>query len=251
MTAGAPIEELNPDGASRILLLCDHATAIVPPEVSGGDLGIPDEDMGRHIAYDIGARGVTVALAELLDAPAVLTRFSRLVIDPNRGEDDPTLVMRLYDGTIVPANRAVDAGEVRRRLEAYHRPYHRAITARIAALEAADRAPALVAIHSFTPRLRGRDPRPWDVGVLWHRDGRIALPLMARLRDAGLCVGDNEPYSGELEGDTMSQHGTGRGLPHVLIEIRQDLIGTEAEQLAWAERLAPILTDVIEETPDG
>jgi predicted N-formylglutamate amidohydrolase len=251
MTAGAPIEELNPDGASRILLLCDHATAIVPPEVSGGDLGIPDEDMGRHIAYDIGARGVTVALAELLDAPAVLTRFSRLVIDPNRGEDDPTLVMRLYDGTIVPANRAVDAGEVRRRLAAYHRPYHRAITARIAALEAADRAPALVAIHSFTPRLRGRDPRPWDVGVLWHRDGRIALPLMARLRDAGLCVGDNEPYSGELEGDTMSQHGTGRGLPHVLIEIRQDLIGTEAEQLAWAERLAPILTDVIEETPDG
>jgi predicted N-formylglutamate amidohydrolase len=251
MTAGAPIEELNPDGASRILLLCDHATAIVPPEVSGGDLGIPEEDMGRHIAYDIGARGVTVALAELLDAPAVLTRFSRLVIDPNRGEDDPTLVMRLYDGTIVPANRAVDAGEVRRRLEAYHRPYHRAITARIAALEAADRAPALVAIHSFTPRLRGRDPRPWDVGVLWHRDGRIALPLMARLRDAGLCVGDNEPYSGELEGDTMSQHGTGRGLPHVLIEIRQDLIGTEAEQLAWAERLAPILTDVIEETPDG
>jgi predicted N-formylglutamate amidohydrolase len=251
MTAGAPIEELNPDGASRILLLCDHATAIVPPEVSGGDLGIPEEDMGRHIAYDIGARGVTVALAELLDAPAVLTRFSRLVIDPNRGEDDPTLVMRLYDGTIVPANRAVDAGEVRRRLAAYHRPYHRAITARIAALEAADRAPALVAIHSFTPRLRGRDPRPWDVGVLWHRDGRIALPLMARLRDAGLCVGDNEPYSGELEGDTMSQHGTGRGLPHVLIEIRQDLIGTEAEQLAWAERLAPILTDVIEETPDG
>jgi predicted N-formylglutamate amidohydrolase len=251
MTAGAPIEELNPDGASRILLLCDHATAIVPPEVSGGDLGIPEEDMGRHIAYDIGARGVTVALAELLDAPAVLTRFSRLVIDPNRGEDDPTLVMRLYDGTIVPANRAVDAGEVRRRLEAYHRPYHRAITARIAALEAADRAPALVAIHSFTPRLRGRDPRPWDIGVLWHRDGRIALPLMARLRDAGLCVGDNEPYSGELEGDTMSQHGTGRGLPHVLIEIRQDLIGTEAEQLAWAERLAPILTDVIEETPDG
>jgi predicted N-formylglutamate amidohydrolase len=251
MTAGAPIEELNPDGASRILLLCDHATAIVPPEVSGGDLGIPEEDMGRHIAYDIGARGVTVALAELLDAPAVLTRFSRLVIDPNRGEDDPTLVMRLYDGTIVPANRAVDAGEVRRRLAAYHRPYHRAITARIAALEAADRAPALVAIHSFTPRLRGRDPRPWDIGVLWHRDGRIALPLMARLRDAGLCVGDNEPYSGELEGDTMSQHGTGRGLPHVLIEIRQDLIGTEAEQLAWAERLAPILTDVIEETPDG
>ncbi len=118
-------------------------------------------------------------------------------------------------------------------------------------MEAAGRAPALVAMHSFTPQLRGRPPRPWHVGVLWHRDGRIALPLMARLRDAGWCVGDNEPYSGELEGDTMSQHGTGRGLPHVLIEVRQDLIGAEADQRLWAERLAPILTEVIEETPDG
>ena len=251
MTAPGAIEELNPDGASRILLLCDHATAIVPPVVNGGDLGIPAEDMGRHIAYDIGARGVTVALGGILDAPAILTRFSRLVIDPNRGEDDPTLVMRLYDGTIIRANRGVDGREVARRLAAYHRPYHRAITRRIDAMAAAGREPALVAIHSFTPQLRGRPPRPWHIGVLWHRDGRVALPLMARLRDAGWCVGDNEPYSGELEGDTMSRHGTGRGLPHVLIEIRQDLIGTEAEQRLWAERLAPILSEVIEETPDG
>jgi predicted N-formylglutamate amidohydrolase len=232
-------------------VLCDHATAVVPPEVNGGDLGIPAADMERHIAYDIGARGVTVALAGLLDAPAILTRFSRLVIDPNRGEDDPTLVMRLYDGTVIPANRAVGAAEVRRRLAAYHRPYHRAISGRIDAMAAAGREPALVAIHSFTPRLRGRAPRPWHLGILWHRDGRIALPLMARLRAAGWCVGDNEPYSGELEGDTMSQHGTGRGLPHVLIEIRQDLIAGEAEQRLWAERLAPILAEVIEETPDG
>ena len=251
MTETAAVEELNPGGASRILLLCDHATAIVPPEINGGDLGIPAEDMARHIAYDIGARGVTAGLTALLDAPAILTRFSRLVIDPNRGEDDPTLVMKLYDGTIIPANRDVGPREVARRLAAYHRPFHRAITARIAAMEAAGRAPALVAMHSFTPRLRGREPRPWHVGVLWHRDGRIALPLMARLRDAGWCVGDNEPYSGELEGDTMSQHGTGRGLPHVLIEVRQDLIAAEADQRLWAERLAPILTEVIEETPDG
>ena len=245
------VEEVDPGGASRILFLCDHATPIVPHEVNGGDLGIPPEDMARHIAYDIGARGVTLALSALVDAPALLTRFSRLVIDPNRGEDDPTLVMRLYDGTVIPGNRAVDAREVRRRLDGWHRPYHRAITRRIEAMAAAGREPALVAVHSFTPQLRGRSPRPWHVGVLWHRDGRIALPLMARLRDAGWCVGDNEPYSGELEGDTMSQHGTGRGLPHVLIEIRNDLIATEADQRLWAGRLAPSLSEVIEETPDG
>jgi predicted N-formylglutamate amidohydrolase len=207
--------------------------------------------MGRHIAYDIGARGVTLALAALLGAPAVLTRFSRLVIDPNRGEDDPTLVMRLYDGTIVPGNRHVTADEVERRLEAWHRPYHRGIDAAIERLTAAAGAPAIVSIHSYTPQLRGRPPRPWQVGVLWHHDGRIALPLMARLRAEGLCVGDNQPYSGQLEGDTLSRHGTGRGLPHVLIELRQDLIATEGDQRLWAARLAPILKEVIEEVLHG
>jgi predicted N-formylglutamate amidohydrolase len=251
MNEPAAIEQANPDGGSRILLLCDHARNTVPPEVNGGDLGLPPADMARHIAYDVGARGVTLELARLLDAPAILTTHSRLVIDPNRGEDDPTLVMRLYDGTVIPANRQVPPAEVDRRLKAYHRPYHRAIAAALDRMMARGRQPALVAIHSFTPRLVGRQPRPWHVGVLWHHDGRIALPLMARLRADGLCVGDNEPYSGQLEGDTMSRHGTGRNLPHVLIEIRQDLIGEPEEQRLWAARLAPILSEVIEEKPDG
>ncbi len=251
MTPSAAVSEINPAGRSRILLLCDHATNIVPEEVAGGDLGLPPQEMARHIAWDIGAAGVTEALSGLLDAAALLTRFSRLVIDPNRGEDDPTLVMRLYDGTLVPANRAVGPAEIERRLEAFHRPYHRAVAAAIERLAAAGRAPALVAIHSFTPRLKGRAPRPWQVGILWHRDGRIALPLIARLRAEGFCVGDNEPYSGELEGDTMSRHGTRNGLPHVLIELRQDLIATPDDQRLWAERLAPMLAQVIEEVPDG
>ena len=246
----AAVEEI--DGAEqRFLLICDHATNLVPPEVGGGSLGLPPEEMSRHIAYDIGVRGVTHALAAHLAAPALLTRFSRLVIDPNRGEDDPTLVMRLYDGTIIPGNRAVPPGEIERRLVAYHRPYHDRIEARLDAAIARGRQPALVSIHSYTPQLRGRPPRPWQVGILWHHDGRIARPLMARLRAEGLVVGDNEPYSGELEGDTMSRHGTGRGLPHVLIEIRQDLIGTPEAQQTWAARLAPILATIVAEIPDG
>ena len=118
-------------------------------------------------------------------------------------------------------------------------------------MTAAGRAPALVSIHSYTPQLKGRPPRPWEVGILWHHDGRLARPLLERLRAEGYCVGDNEPYSGELEGDTMSRHGTGRGLAHVLIEVRQDLIATAEGQEAWAARLAPIISQAIEEIPDG
>jgi predicted N-formylglutamate amidohydrolase len=251
MTSAEAVSEIGGAGHSRILLLCDHATNVIPPDVAGGDLGLPPEEMARHIAWDIGAAGVTEGLARLLEAPALMTRFSRLVIDPNRGEDDPTLVMRLYDGTIIPANRAIARTEVERRLDAYHRPYHRAIAGAIERLRADGRAPALVSIHSFTPRLIGRAARPWHVGILWHRDGRIALPLIARLRAEGLCVGDNEPYSGELEGDTMSRHGTRNRLPHVLIELRQDLIAGAEDQRLWVERLAPILRQVIDEVPDG
>lgn len=251
MQGDDPYETVNIDGPSRALILCDHASNRVPPNVAGGDLGLPPEEMARHIAYDVGARGVTLALSRLLDAPAVLSRFSRLVIDPNRGEDDPTLVMRLYDGAVVPANRRIDAAEVARRLALFHRPYHAAVDAAIERRLARGRSPALVAVHSFTPRLAGRSPRPWHVGVLWRRDGRIAAPLLARLRaEPDLCVGDNQPYSGQLEGDTLSRHGTRRGLPHVLIEIRHDGIATEADQRLWAARLAPMLREAIDALPE-
>ena len=245
MHEGQAFETVNERGRAPILLLCDHASNAVPASVAGGSLGLSAAEMERHIAYDIGARGVTLALSELLDAPAVLSRFSRLVIDPNRGEDDPTLVMRLYDGTIVPANRHLTAAEKRARMLAWHRPYHQAIDAQIDAMLAEGRAPALIAIHSYTPQLKGRPLRPWQVGVLWHHDGRLARPLLARLRaEPDLCVGDNQPYSGQLEGDTLSRHGTGRGLAHVLIELRHDGIDTPEGQRLWAARLAPMLTEV-------
>jgi predicted N-formylglutamate amidohydrolase len=250
-----PVETINPRGRGAALLVCDHASNAVPTSVAGGDLGIGEAEMNRHIAYDIGARGVTLELARLMDATAILTRFSRLVIDPNRGEDDPTLVMRLYDGTIVPANRHVTPDEVERRLQAWHRPFHVAIDAEIDARLAEGRPPALIAIHSFTPRLMSRAPRPWHVGVLWYEDARLSAPLIDRLRaEPDLCVGDNQPYDGQLEGDTMNRHGLRRGLPHVLIEVRQDLISTETGQRLWAERLAPMFTAMIaaaEEPQDG
>lgn len=245
----AAYELVNDAGRGAAVVLCDHATNAVPASVAGGDLGLPAAEMERHIAWDIGARGVSLALAEALDAPALLTRFSRLVIDPNRGEDDPTLVMRLYDGAIVPGNRGVDDAEVERRLAAWHRPYHAAIDRLIDTRLAEGRPPALVAIHSFTPRLVGRAPRPWHVGVLHGADMRLAGALLARLRaEPDLCVGQNQPYAGELEGDTLSRHGTRRRMRHVLIELRQDLIAEPDGQRAWAARLAPMLTAAIAET---
>ncbi|MFW5654317.1 MAG: N-formylglutamate amidohydrolase [Roseicyclus sp.] len=226
------------DRPSRWIVTCDHATNRVPEDVAGGDLGLPPEDMARHIAHDVGAAGVARALAGALDAPAIYANFSRLVIDPNRGEDDPTLLMKIYDGSIIPANRHADAVEVERRLARYHRPYHRAIEALIATRQ----APVLVAIHSFTRAFAGRPPRPWHVGVLYSGDTRLALPLLARLNaEPDLCVGDNEPYSGHLPGDSLDRHGVQRGLPHVLIEVRNDLIVTPEAQRAWGLRLAPML----------
>ncbi|MGL4237799.1 N-formylglutamate amidohydrolase [Tabrizicola sp.] len=226
--------------SGRWLVTCDHASNHVPDWVNGGDLGIPAADMARHIAWDVGAAGVARELGRHLDSPVILSDFSRLVIDPNRGEDDPTLVMRLYDGTIIPANRHAGPDEIERRLDRLYRPYHAAY-ARLAALRP-DRV--IVAVHSFTPALRARPPRPWHVGVLYsHLDERFSRPLIARLREeSDLSIGDNEPYSGHLPGDAIDRHALRLGRQNTLVEVRNDLIGTAAEQAHWAARLAPILT---------
>lgn len=234
------------DRPSRWLVTCDHATNRVPDCIGGGSLGIAPADMGRHIAYDVGAAGLSRHLADRLGSPAILTDFSRLVIDPNRGEDDPTLIMKLYDGTVVPANRLVDAAETDRRLNTFHRPYHTALEA----LAARRSDSVICAIHSFTRQLSGRAPRPWHVGVLYsHLDRRLALALLDRLRaESDLVVGENEPYGGHLEGDSIDRHALVPGRPNVLIELRQDLIATGEGQKAWADRLAPILADALKES---
>ena len=235
---------MGEDRPGRCLVTCDHASNRVPPDVCDGDLGISPEDMGRHIAWDVGARGVAEALGAALDATVICSDFSRLVIDPNRGEEDPTLVMKLYDGTIIPGTRHVDAAEVGRRLEGLYWPYHHAL----ARLAGRRHDTVIVAIHSFTPCLRGRPARRWQVGVLYAvDDDRLSRQLIARLMaEPDLCVGDNEPYAGALPGDAIDRHALQQGRHNTLIEVRNDLIGTPGTQAAWGLRLAAVLREVLE-----
>ncbi|MBL4927006.1 N-formylglutamate amidohydrolase [Fuscibacter oryzae] len=227
----------------RWLITCDHASNAVPGWISGGTLGIGPEDMARHIAWDVGAWGVARALGQLLDSPVIGSAFSRLVIDPNRGEDDPTLVMKLYDGTIIPANRHAGAADTEQRLNRLYRPYHAAL----ASLAARQADTVIVAVHSFTPCLKGRPPRPWQAGILYsHLDDRLSAPLIAGLAvQSDLCVGDNEPYSGHLPGDAIDRHALQTGRLNTLIEVRNDLIATSEGQAHWAARLAPVLTEAL------
>lgn len=230
----------------RFLVTCDHASNSVPPDL-GGTLGLPADDMARHIAYDVGALGVARGLAEALDSPLAWADFSRLVIDPNRGEDDPTLLMRLYDGSVIPGNRAADATEKQRRLDTYYRPYHEAV----AGLAAARDDTVIIAVHSFTRQLRGRPSRPWHVGILHAWDRRLADPLIAALEDEpDLTVGRNQPYPGHLPGDSIDRHALHHGRINTLIEVRNDLIETEQAQTHWGARLAPLIQAALTKVPD-
>ncbi|WP_269931367.1 N-formylglutamate amidohydrolase [Aminobacter sp. HY435] len=244
----APFEIIEGDRKRGIVLLCDHARRELPEEY--GDLGLPPAEFDRHIAYDIGAEQVTRKLAAIMGLPAVLANFSRLLIDPNRGEDDPTLIRQLYDGSVIPGNYPMSQDERERRLEKFYRPYHDAVGAMISSVhKQSASSPLILSIHSFTPVMQGRS-RPWHAGVLWDMDHRAAWPLIELLAtDPELVVGDNEPYDGALRGDTMFKHCIVNGFAHALLEIRQDLIGDDAGTTAWAQRLAPIV-DAIDRRPD-
>ena len=242
----SPVERLDGRLDAGVLLVCDHASNLLPPGY--GSLGLPRETLERHIAYDIGAAWLTRRLARLLDAPAILSTFSRLLIDPNRGADDPTLVMRLSDGAVIPGNARIDAAEIARRRQLYWAPYRAAIAQTIDAMSAARAAPAIVSIHSFTPFWRTA-ARPWKVGVLWDSDPRLAAPLLADLaRESDLAadeIGDNEPYDGALAGDTIDDVATARRLANALIEVRQDLIADQDGAETWAERFARLLPPIL------
>ncbi len=247
-TAYSAFETVRGALDSGALIICDHASNTIP---SGyGTLGLPREALDRHIAYDIGAAEVARALATQLDAPAVLSTYSRLVIDPNRDLDDPTLVMRYSDGAIVPGNAYIDPAEIARCSARFWTPYRNEIAATIDAMSATGEPPTLISIHSFTAVWRGLF-RPWKIGVLWDRDERIPKPLIeALLAEPDLCadaVGDNEPYDGALAGDTIDAIATSRRLANALIEIRQDLIVERTKALAWAERIARLLRPILDD----
>lgn len=241
-------EVIPGDPKSGYLLICDHATNIVPPCLDAEPcLGLPGREFERHIAFDIGVRDLTIELAAKLGAPAVLSRFSRLVIDPNRGPDDPTLVMRIADGAVVPGNANISQAEIDDRRARFHSPYHRAIGQAIDQAMDGGVPPALFSIHSFTPIFKGHE-RPWHATVLWDDDPRLPLPLLRALEaEDDLVVGENVPYSGALKGDTLFTHGKSRGLANALIEVRQDLISTQAASHDWANRLAGILAKIVQD----
>jgi len=228
-----------------ILFLCDHAGNQVPKAL--GDLGLSSIELQRHIAYDPGAAALTRSLAEHFAATALFANYSRLLVDPNRGLDHPDLFWEQADGTEIPGNQGLTDDEKVQRLASFYWPYHRQISAQIDRLQACGVAPAVIGMHTFTPALKDGPNRPWHVGVLWRRDGRIAVPLMQRLRLQGnLCVGDNQPYSGmDYLGGSMERHPIPRGLPHVVIEIRNDLLNDAEGVRSWTRLLGAVLEPVL------
>ena len=240
-----PVTLVNEAGASPVVLLCDHASNAIPAAL--GTLGLDEAARSRHIAWDIGAAEVTRRLAEMLDAPALLSGYSRLVIDCNRAPDDPTSSRQISDGVIVPGNRGLAKAARGARASACYWPYHRKVTEVIERAAARDIMPVIVSVHSCTPVMKDFE-RPWHIGVLSNTDRRMTDLVIAELaRDSALCIGDNQPYSGlDPHGYTIETHALPDGRPNALLEIRQDLIDTQRGIGHWAELVGAVLRKVLQ-----
>jgi predicted N-formylglutamate amidohydrolase len=234
--------EFRPQGRSNFVIVVDHASARIPRCLQ--DLGLPAGELARHIAWDIGALAVAKRVSEALDAPLIAQNYSRLVIDCNRDPKVAASIPRISESSKIPGNADLSAADIEaRRLEIFE-PYHARIRSLLDARAAARRPTILVAQHSMTDSYHGVR-REMHAAILYNRDRRFAgLMLDALRRDPALIIADNQPYFVSDETDfTVPRHGEARGLPHVEIELRQDLVGDEAGQTAWAERLIQALQD--------
>ena len=239
------ISALNEQGQAKVLLVGDHVSNRIPRSLK--QLGLEDQVLQQHVAYDIGTRKLLTHLVDHLDAPAVMAGYSRLVIDLNRSLEDSSVVPEVSDRIPIPGNQGLSAEDRNRRIHSFYTPYRAAIDHKLQDFRQRGIVPALIAIHSFTPQMAGFE-RPWHIGLLWDKDPRIPVQLLERLRarPENINVGDNEPYSGKHPADyTIDHHAEAAGLPHVSIEVRQDLVNTEEGAEKWATILAEALSEIL------
>jgi len=240
-----PFSCLNEQGQGKVLLVGDHVSNKIPRQLH--NLGLDKSFLGQHIAYDIGTSKLIHHLSQHLDAPAVLAGYSRLVVDLNRSLEDSSVMPEVSDNTQIPGNQAMSKEHRQQRIHSFYTPYRVAIDRMLHRFKDQGTVPAFISIHSFTPEMAGFK-RPWHAGILWDRDPRIPVPLMKNLRahPADFNIGDNEPYSGKHPADyTIDHHAEAAGLPHVSIEIRQDLVNTEEGAEHWATILDDALKDIL------
>lgn len=239
-----PFMTYNDHARAPVLLVADHASPFFPAALN--QLGLADWVLERHVAWDIGSDQLTRFLADELDAQAVLAGFSRLIVDPNRKLDDPSAFAEISDGIAIPGNLELDDEQKSLRVQSFFQPYHDAISARLDGIRTRVVAPAFISVHTCTP-VFDRVVRPWHIGIMWDQDPRIPVPLMENLRRMdGICIGDNEPYSGRHPHDfTVDFHAERLGLPHVGIEVRQDLVSDDEGARKWAGILAAALSPVL------
>jgi predicted N-formylglutamate amidohydrolase len=246
-SADPPAFELfNAEGRAPILFVCDHAGRAIPAALAR--LGLDEAALARHIAWDIGIADLTRGLAERFDAPVVLSNYCRLVIDCNRRLEHPTSIPPVSDRVTVPANQELTPAQRQARIDACFWPYHNEIERVLAGFERRKVVPVFISMHSFTPIFQGFE-RPWHIGILWNRDARISVPLIAALREEPeLIVGDNEPYTGRnnRHGYSIPFHAENRGLAHTLLEVRQDLIDTRHGVAEWVDRLERAFRKVLD-----
>ena len=224
------------------IVICDHSSNYIPSEYN--NLGISKNDLDSHRAYDLGASDIANELSKLLSCSLVMANFSRLLIDPNRGKDDPTLIPKISEGKIIKGNMNLSIynndKEKNKRISKFYSPYHKAIDKFINNSLDNRKIPKILSIHSFTPIWKGKE-REIDIGILWDRDDRLSKIFLNSLKN--IKLGNNKPYSGRLKNDTLYKHATSNGIPNVLIEFRQDLLRKKHDRLRWAKKIYNILKE--------